>query len=284
MATIKDYFDIDFRQASISENWEIKSETNSVLNPIIAKIILNFDENSKYWQFFIQEGSHIESYINLILTSPKTEKCSHPLPFAMGSAITNELTSSETMTFTRKLYLYIDDFIEKSKINTIIDLGKISGFNVTVRDRRYAKDKSALEKPLAFISHDSRDQNALVRELAIEMTRLGCSVWYAEFSLKVGDSLRESIERGLKETQKCIIILSPFFLSNKGWSKNEFDSIYVREIYEKKNIMLPVWHNVEEKEIYEYCPRLLDKFALQSSLGAKELAKRLADVIIKDDE
>jgi hypothetical protein len=202
----------------------------------------------------------------------------------MGSAITNELTSSETMTFTRKLYLYIDDFLEISKVNEIIDLGKISDFNVTVRDRRYAKDTSALEKPLAFISHDFRDQDALVRELAIEMTRLGCPVWYAEFSLKVGNSLRESIERGLKETQKCIIILSKSFLSNKGWGKAEFDSVFTREILEKKNIILPIWHNVEKYEIYEYCPSLLDKFALQSSLGAKELAKRLADVIMKEDE
>lgn len=34
---------------------------------------------------------------------------------------------------------------------------------------------------------------------------------YHEFSLKVGDKLRESIEKGLKDCRKCILVLSPNF-------------------------------------------------------------------------
>ena len=82
------------------------------------------------------------------------------------------------------------------------------------------RKRSASEKPLAFISHDSRDKDGLLRQLAHEMVRLLCPVWYDEYSLKVGDSrLRANIEKGLKEARKCIIILSPNFLSNEGWSK-----------------------------------------------------------------
>ncbi len=156
-------------------------------------------------------------------------------------------------------------------------LGK--GYYLSIRDREYARKRSASEKPLAFISHDSRDKDGLVRQLAHEMVRLMCPVWYDEYSLKVGDSLRASIEKGLKEARKCIIILSPNFLSNEGWSKAEFDSIFTREILERTNVILPVWHNVGAKEIYNYSPRLADKVGLPSSLGVEELARRLSGAV-----
>jgi len=153
------------------------------------------------------------------------------------------------------------------------------GFFLSVRDREYARKRSESEKPLAFISHDSRDKDSLVRELAHQLVRLMCPVWYDEYSLKVGDSLRASIEKGLKEARKCIIVLSPNFLSNDGWSKAEFDSIFTREILEKTNVILPVWHNIGAKEIYEYSPRLADKVGLPSSLGVEELAQRLSAAV-----
>jgi len=105
---------------------------------------------------------------------------------------------------------------------------------------------------LAFISHDSRDKEMFVRELAYELIKNHCMVWYDEFSLKVGDSLRVSIEKGLQEAKKCILVLSPNFLSNEGWGLAEFDSIFSREILEKKNVILPVWLNVTVKDVYKY--------------------------------
>jgi hypothetical protein len=118
-----------------------------------------------------------------------------------------------------------------------------------------------------------------VRELAYEMVRLMCPVWYDEYSLKVGDSLRTNIENGLKEARKCIIVLSPNFMSNGGWGKAEFDSIFTREILEKQNVILPIWHNVTVQQVYDYSPRMADKVALPSSLGVPELARRLMSVI-----
>lgn len=49
-----------------------------------------------------------------------------------------------------------------------------------------------------FISHASEDKELLVRELAIALRNLGLRVWYDEFTLKPGDSLYESIDRGLE--------------------------------------------------------------------------------------
>ena len=150
------------------------------------------------------------------------------------------------------------------------------GYDISIRDRAYARKRAATEVPLAFISHDSRDKDTFVRELAHELASNLCTVWYDEFSLAVGDSLRASIERGLRETKKCIVVLSPSFLSNSGWGRAEFDSIFTREIVEQRNVMLPIWLGVGLKEVYEFSPRLADKVGLPSSLGIKEIARLLA--------
>lgn len=135
--------------------------------------------------------------------------------------------------------------------------------------------------PLAFICHDSQDKDDVVRELAHQLVRMGCPVWYDEYSLRVGDSLRKKIEGGIKECKKCILILSPRFLSNEGWTKAEFDSIYTKEIAEKGNVMLPVWHGVTTEMVYNYSPRLADRVGISTDLGITEVARQLQIAIEK---
>jgi hypothetical protein len=77
--------------------------------------------------------------------------------------------------------------------------------------------------------------------------------------------------------------LSPYFLSNEGWGRAEFDSVYTREILKKKNVILPVWLNVEAKDVYNYSSRLADKVGLAATLGAPEVARLLANAIKAGD-
>jgi hypothetical protein len=93
----------------------------------------------------------------------------------------------------------------------------------TLKSRDFEIARSRHQKPMAFISHDSRDKHDLVRALAMELSKRMCPVWYDEYSLEVGD--RSSIEKGIKEARKCILVLSPAFISNGGWGKAEVDSI-----------------------------------------------------------
>jgi hypothetical protein len=63
-----------------------------------------------------------------------------------------------------------------------------------------------------------------------------CPVWFDEFSLQVGDRLRESIERGLREARKCILVITPNFISNRGWTREEFSAIFSRELVDKRTL------------------------------------------------
>jgi len=285
MATLREYFDTDLnKNLSIHKPWLMKDKHGVELPSIIARIYQDFDANAKYWAFFIPSGVDIEGYVNTILQIKETRECilgpeGNGVEIWTGFADYSEKTPSSTLIFTNRIFLYIDASLTEQERRNITTQGEWNGFYVVVRDREYAQKRSEMEKPLAFISHDSRDKDEIVRNLAIELTKLLCPVWYDEYSLKVGDSLRENIEKGLKETRNCIIILSPNFLSNNGWGKAEFDSIFTREILEKKNVMLPIWHNVTVEQVYDYSPRLADKVGLPSSLGVKELARRLVNKI-----
>ena len=99
-----------------------------------------------------------------------------------------------------------------------------------------------------FICHASEDKNDFVRPLAEMLKNQHIDVWYDEFSLGVGDHLRESIEKGLREARKCILILSPRFLANRGWKRVEFNSVFSRELIQRRNIILPVWVGGHEGE------------------------------------
>ena len=59
-----------------------------------------------------------------------------------------------------------------------------------------------------FISHASEDKRVFVHSLAEELRRGGLKVWYDDFSLSAGDSLRESIDRGIAASYIGIVVLS----------------------------------------------------------------------------
>jgi hypothetical protein len=100
-------------------------------------------------------------------------------------------------------------------------------------------------------------------------------VWYDEFSLQVGDSLREGIESGLKSCHMCIFILTPNFLSKGGWAKREYDAIFTRELVEERQLILPVRAGVSQRDVYEYSPVLADRLAVDWALGEEEVCRRL---------
>ena len=75
-----------------------------------------------------------------------------------------------------------------------------------------------------FVSHASEDKDSFVRPLAERLREAHIEVWYDEFSLKVGDSLRRSIDRGLTQARFGIVVLSPHFFA-KQWSQWELDGL-----------------------------------------------------------
>nr|MDZ8062745.1 toll/interleukin-1 receptor domain-containing protein [Nostoc sp. EkiNYC01] len=128
-----------------------------------------------------------------------------------------------------------------------------------------------------FISHASEDKDGFVRPLAEELRKRGYGVWYDEFSLTLGDSLRRSIDKGLGNSKYGIVVLSPNFLE-KEWPQKELDGLAAREI-EGRKVILPIWHNILYEDIITYSPTLADKLAVSTSKGLDYVVREIVKVI-----
>lgn len=67
-----------------------------------------------------------------------------------------------------------------------------------------------------FISHAWEDKADFVEALAHSLRAAGAEVWYDDFSLRPGDSLRRSIDKGLGSSRFGIVVLSTHFFK-KEW-------------------------------------------------------------------
>ena len=132
----------------------------------------------------------------------------------------------------------------------------------------------------AFISHASEDKDELVRPLAEALVNNALKIWYDEFELSVGDSLRRSIDKGLSRSRFGIVVLSPSFFA-KDWPQYELDGLVAKEMTGGK-VILPLWHKVSKNEVMQYSPTLADRVALNTAMYtidelATELAKPMKD-------
>ncbi len=128
-----------------------------------------------------------------------------------------------------------------------------------------------------FISHASEDKDSFVRPLATELRKNGLRVWYDEFSLRLGDSLNESINKGLSESQFGIVVLSRAFFE-KQWTKRELDGLVAREINEGK-VILPLWHGVDRAEVCLYSPILADRVAIHTPEGVSHVVNKILEIV-----
>jgi TIR domain len=129
-----------------------------------------------------------------------------------------------------------------------------------------------------FICHASEDKEDFVRPLAELLRHQHIQVWFDEFSLSIGDSLSRKIDEGLANSRYGIVVLSPAFF-NKPWAKRELQGLTAREMAEKTDLILPIWHRISIKDVLAFSPPLADKKAVSSTDGIntvlREISKKL---------
>lgn len=283
MASLREYFDTDFPHVlNVAAPIEITGPDKPLLT-IQARLHYDFDSGAKFISYYIPETDNVGELIMELLKNPAPTLGIGDSVEVLHGFQGEPGISSKNLTFVNRFFVYSENSMTKKETVDLQGYAKQNEIAMTLRGPSYAKIKSGLEKPLAFISHDSRDKD-YARELAIELQKIMCPVWFDEFTLNVGDSLRESIEKGIKECAAVVVVLSPHFLANPGWTKVEFNSIFTRELVEGQNLILPVWKGVGKKEVFDYSPTLLDRLALRESEGIQQIASRLRKAIFKSLE
>lgn len=151
-----------------------------------------------------------------------------------------------------------------------------------VRDHPAPVPEAGGEVYDVFISHASEDKDSVVRELANALSAEGLRVWYDEFTLRIGDSLRQKIDRGLASSRVGLVVLSPSFIS-KGWPNYELDGIVARSVSGEQTL-LPIWHDITKQQVINYSPSLADRVARSTGTHTvQEIAAEIAGLIRGDE-
>jgi TIR domain len=295
MATIRQYFETDFSYALKIQCYIATPEMR-----IETRVSCDFSGFQSFLSIYIPDKGHdLSFYVKLLkyIEYGKTvlhfdDKIFLPSSWDFPGALQvdnepNNLTirarfhgdprwvSWQDVSMSKRVFIYSESDLAEAETIELQAEGLAHGHDVQFRSHRHATERSRFETPIAFISHDSRD-NDVARKIAVGLQKMRCSVWYDEFTLRAGTNLRDSIEKGLKECRKCIVVLSKHFFSNGGWTKREFDSIFTREILEETNLVIPVWFEVTKHDVYGYSPSLLNVKGLDwGRLGEDEVIRQL---------
>lgn len=164
------------------------------------------------------------------------------------------------------------EIVRNSSFNAVKT--KIDLYVAKKRSKSICGEPSSLESTLQkkwdlFVCHASEDKKDFVTPLAIALQQKGIDVWYDEFCIKWGDSIRRSIEKGLKSCKFGIVVFSHAFF-RKEWPQNELDALCQRMTAGEARI-LPIWHGIDEADLRAYSPLLSGILAKKSDDGVEAL-------------
>jgi len=89
-----------------------------------------------------------------------------------------------------------------------------------------------------FISYSHQDKN-FADKLAAHLVKHRARVWVDRWELSVGDSIVERVQSAIQEASALIVVLSKASVQSQ-WCKKELSAGLVRELEERRVVVLPV--------------------------------------------
>jgi len=83
--------------------------------------------------------------------------------------------------------------------------------------------------PHVYLAHASEDHEEFAKPLAQALMANGIEVWFDEWEIRTGDSLRRKMEEGLANCTHFVVLLTPNSL-HKPWVETEIDAGFIRSV------------------------------------------------------
>lgn len=144
-------------------------------------------------------------------------------------------------------------------------------------------EDSEKEEYDVFVSHAWEDKESFVEEFVVELEKQNLKVWYDKNKMKLGDSMRQKIDEGLRKSRFGIVVLSPDYIKDgKYWTKTELDGLFQLESVNGKKI-IPIWHNLVKKDVIAYSPTIASRLAVSTAIFTpEEIAKQIKELFTED--
>jgi hypothetical protein len=194
--------------------------------------------------------------------------------------------------FFRSLCTKVRRAVDAARCDTPEDLFIASSTSIDylspVKDSMPDAPKKAKSKPSdtvrpasVFLCHSTRDKK-FVERLADDLRRFGLSVWLDKWEIKVGDSIVDRVESGVRDNDYLAVVLSPDSISS-AWVSRELNAAYIRELEERRVIILPIVIRKCEIPLRIREKRYAD-FSVDYVSGLRELLERLEPGAAKNIE
>jgi hypothetical protein len=107
-----------------------------------------------------------------------------------------------------------------------------------------------------------------VDALVAKAEAAGLRVWYDQFAIQWGQSIRQKIDEGLRKAYFGVVVLSPNFFE-RPWTNYELDGILQRDL-SGRGRLLPIWHRLTLDDIQTYAPSLAGRLALSTATSTTD--------------
>ncbi len=244
-------------------------------------IVANIDEGYKHRAFvFPQLGAPLWKYLVSGGLEKHISELEARLTIKWGNPNQNpnDFEDLGESAFSSKIFAYTDELsFPRAEFFASLRRRSLTGRLVDDLDWK----KRELERvPDLFISHDFRDKDTYVDALYEALVRRLLKVWYDNYSLRPGDRLAESIDRGLSECRHAVVVLSRNMLENDGWARSEISGLLNRGVREN-NLIIPIWLDVDVDEVSKRSRLLADIVALKASDGVEAVADKICSVVVQ---
>ncbi len=124
-----------------------------------------------------------------------------------------------------------------------------------------------------FISYAREERNKVAYPLATKLRKLGLSVWFDEYELKLGHSISQGIDQGISGSKAGVLILSKSFFAKK-FTNHELRGIVQRHIAGEMKI-LPIWLDITSEEVRRISSTLSDLKAANWNDGLDVIVEQI---------
>ena len=128
-----------------------------------------------------------------------------------------------------------------------------------------------------FLCYASEDKEEFVNKLAFELKNIGLDVWFDEYEICPGMSIRDKIDKGIRFCDIGIIVLSHDFF-RKSWTAWELNGL-VQKMVNGATILLPIYYKITASDVMQYSPSLADICAIKDFEEVTEIAKKIYETI-----
>ena len=176
MATLKEYFDVDFANALTCHfTWQCAP----AMIDIVVKVGIETYSAAKFAVYYVPlHQDHLRICGDLI------NKLSEALAQASDVLITMTnvgqidlgCVGSSYSKFSKRVYIYSEDDFSGPEIAQLEGQCRARSIWLSVRGADYVRNRVMRETPLAFVCHDLRDKEAVAKHVAVGLQQLMCPV------------------------------------------------------------------------------------------------------------